>query len=89
MTTITWQDKKSGKREIEIVRSKDKLELILQNLVYDGNKREFSKETKVGKEKKIQTVVGFSYESDAEKTMFRIYGLLPKREDYPDDGGDY
>ena len=88
MTTITWQNKKTGKKEIEIIKSKDKLNTLLQTLVYDGAKREFLKEIQKGKEKISLVVIGFSYDSDDEKSMFRKYGLLPKRDDYPD-GGDY
>lgn len=83
MSTITWKDPRTGRKKIEIISSKDKLESILQCLVYDGNTKQYSKIVKDGKKKVLFGVEGISYDSEVEVALFRKYGLLPSVDDYP------
>lgn len=83
MSTITWKDPRSGKKNIQIIHSKDTLEQILQTLVYDGITKSYSKIVKDGKKKVFFSVEGISYDSEVELALFRKYGLVPAVDDYP------
>ena len=78
MTTITWENEETKETKIQIFKSKDKLENVLQQL--KGEKRVL--ETKEGKKKVNLVVKAVSYESKSEKALFRQYGLIPKAKDY-------
>ena len=78
MTTITWENVETKETKIQIFKSKDKLESVLQQL--KGEKRVL--ETKEGKKKVSLVVKAVSYESKSEKALFRQYGLIPKAKDY-------
>lgn len=84
MTTITWKNLKTGGSKIEIFRSRDKLNKVLQSLKYDRSKEQYVKEEKVGRTTVQLAIVAMSYEDEDEKAMFRKYGLIPKEEDYLD-----
>ena len=78
MTTITWENVETKETKIQIFKSKDKLENVLQQL--KGEKQVF--ETKEGKKKVSLIVKAVSYETKSEKALFRQYGLIPKTKDY-------
>lgn len=78
MTTITWENVENKETKIQIFKSKDKLENVLQQL--KGEKQVF--ETKQGKKKVSLIVKAVSYETKSEKALFRQYGLIPKAKDY-------
>lgn len=86
MTTITWIDKETGKGEIQILNSKDKLEAILQqlktNVTNDNSKLEYYIEEKQGRKKRIKVLRGVSYESASERALFSSYGIIPKKKEY-------
>lgn len=78
MTTITWENVDTKETKIQIFKSKDKLENVLQQL--KGEKQVF--ETKEGKKKISLIVKAVSYETKSEKALFRQYGIIPKAKDY-------
>lgn len=92
MTTITWIDKETGKGEIQILKSKDKLEKILQTIKVsqnaDQSKVEHYIEVKEGRKTRIKILRGVSYESASERALFRSYGIIPKKKDYPNSEED-
>lgn len=78
MTTITWENVETKQTKIQIFKSKDKLENVLQQL--KGEKQVF--ETKESKKKVSLIVKAVSYETKSEKALFRQYGIIPKAKDY-------
>lgn len=78
MTTITWENVETKQTKIQIFKSKDKLENVLQQL--KGEKQVF--ETKEGKKKVSYIVKAVSYETKSEKALFRQYRIIPKAKDY-------
>ncbi len=83
MTSITWIEKESGKTDIQIFRSKDKLEQMLQNVKFNRELNEHYIEVKQGKKKIIKVIRGVSYESTPERALFSSYKIIPKKKDYP------
>ena len=93
MTTITWIDKETGEGKIQIIKSKDKLENILQDLKClpskKGEKVEHFIEVKEGRKTRIKILHSVSYETGAERALFRSYEIIPKKDEYRDsEGGD-
>ena len=82
MTTITWKNLKTGITSVEICRSRDKLNKILQGLKVDAQSGKHFKEEKVGRTINQVIVKGVSYETEDELALFQRYGILPKRDEY-------
>ena len=83
MTSITWVEKNSGKTNIQIFKSKDKLEALLQSVKYDAKLNEHYIEVKEGKKNVIKVIRGVSYETSPERALFSSYKIIPKKKDYP------
>ena len=86
MTSITWIDKETGKGEVQILKSKDKLEDILRQVKVtqtpDQSKVEHYIEVKEGRKLRIKIIRGVSYESASERALFSSYGIVPKKSEY-------
>lgn len=94
MTSITWIDKETGKGEIQILKSKDKLEKLLQSMKVkespDKSKKEHFIEVKENRKTRIKILYAVSYESASERALFSSYGIVPKKKEYPnsEEGSD-
>lgn len=85
MTSITWRNIKSGKKEIKIYRSKDALDKTLKSTtkVKVGEQYEYHLIKKEKGKSAIELVLyGVSYEEDDEKAIFQKFGIIPKDNDY-------
>lgn len=84
MITITWKNLKTESKRIQIFKSRDKVIQTLQLMKFDKEVNALILASKNGKNTTKEVIVGMSYEGEDEKEIFRRFGLLPKREDYPD-----
>ena len=85
MTSITWKNLKTGKKEIKIYRSKDALDKTLKSCtrVQVGEQYELHLVIKQkGKATNDLILYGVSYEEDDEKALFQKFGIIPKDTDY-------
>lgn len=87
MTTITWKDLKTGKKQIKIYKSKDKLDSTLKSCIRrnnkDTNKVELYLATYQGKKIVEESILyAVTYEEEDEKAIFQKHGIIPKEDDY-------